>query len=111
VSLPVELSAWAEEDIELQRSWYARHAGVDVASEYLDALWETVEQISRRPDVGRKRHFSPVDLRNVRSTIFTRHFKVHLLFYRIYPEKIEILRVMHGMRDLPRRLLEPPGED
>jgi len=36
-------------------------------------------------------------------------FKVHLIFYRVETEELDVFRVLHGMRDLPRRLTQPPG--
>jgi hypothetical protein len=40
-------------------------------------------------------------------------FAVHLIFYRHDAGKLFVERLMHGARDLPRRLLERPnpGED
>jgi plasmid stabilization system protein ParE len=41
----------------------------------------------------------------------TAPFRVHLIFYRVEGECLVVFRVMHGMRDLPRRLIEPPGSE
>jgi plasmid stabilization system protein ParE len=38
-----------------------------------------------------------------------RPFHRHLIFYRYDAEMVYILRVMHGARNLGRRLREPPG--
>jgi toxin ParE1/3/4 len=38
-------------------------------------------------------------------------FNVHLIFYRVVDDALFAERLMHGARDLPRRLLEPPGLD
>jgi len=36
-------------------------------------------------------------------------FHRHLLYYRISGEELVAFRVVPGERDLPRRLLDPPG--
>ena len=36
-------------------------------------------------------------------------FKKHVLFYEMLEDDVLMRRAMHGQRDLPRRLLEPPG--
>lgn len=38
-------------------------------------------------------------------------FHNHLLFYRVEEEALVLFRVLHGMRDLPRRLLGQPGAE
>lgn len=35
-------------------------------------------------------------------------FGVHLVFYRCAEKELSIERVMHGARDIPHRILEPP---
>ncbi len=36
-------------------------------------------------------------------------FSAHLVFYKFAGTEVSIERVMHGVRDLPRRLLEEPA--
>lgn len=36
-----------------------------------------------------------------------RGFPRHLIFYRALPDRVQILRVLHGARDLPRALSLP----
>jgi plasmid stabilization system protein ParE len=40
--------------------------------------------------------------------MLTKPFHAHIVFYRVGGDVIEIFRVMHGARDLPRRLQQPP---
>ena len=40
-----------------------------------------------------------------------RPFQKHVIFYRYDDKSLFAERVMHGTRDLPRRLLEPPAAD
>ena len=34
-----------------------------------------------------------------------------LVFYRVTADEVRAARLLHGMRDLPRRLLDPPGSE
>ena len=108
--LAAEIKPEAEQDIALQHEWYARKAGEDVAERYLAAFRTSIEELVRQPDLGKLRHFRAASLRDVRSLSIQRPFQVHLIFYCYSATKLEVIRVLHGMRDLPRRLLGPPGE-
>ena len=58
------------------------------------------------PGVGRM--FETVDprLQNIRQTAVSRRFRNYLIFYRATVDFIEILAIIHGMRDLPNLLPE-----
>ena len=47
-------------------------------------------------------------LKSVDFLVF-RPFSKHILFYELREDDVVMRRAMHGQRDLPRRLLEPPG--
>jgi plasmid stabilization system protein ParE len=66
-----------------------------------------LSKLSRQPDLGRVRHFRNPPLHGLRSLQVDPPFNRLLIFYR--HSKIEIVaeRLMHGARDLPRRLTEP----
>ena len=51
------------------------------------------------PRAGVHRHFRRKDLADVRSWPIG-GFKNHLIFYRPAPHGIEVLRILHGARDL-----------
>jgi plasmid stabilization system protein ParE len=43
--------------------------------------------------------------------VVPRPFQKHVLFYEVMDGEAVMRRVLHGHRDLPRRLLEPPGAE
>jgi plasmid stabilization system protein ParE len=43
--------------------------------------------------------------------VVPRPFQKHVLFYEVMDGEVVMRRVLHGHRDLPRRLLEPPGAE
>jgi hypothetical protein len=63
-----------------------------------------------QPDLGRPRHFRHRDLPGLRSFPVEHPFENLLIFYRANDETLDAIRLMHGARDLPRRLREPPED-
>ena len=55
------------------------------------------------PHMGRAREFRGRELRGLRSCPLT-GFPSWLVFYRVRGETVEIVRLLHGARDLPRAL-------
>ena len=102
-------SAFFSVDFDRQFRWYLEHAGERVAVRFLTAVTHTVEQLTRRPEIGRTRRFRHPELQGFRSFRVQPPFDAHLLFYRVVGSELSIERMMHGRRNLPRRLLEPPG--
>jgi plasmid stabilization system protein ParE len=112
--MPVRRSAVSEEareDLALQYAWYARVAGAEIAERYLHAFRQTMELLVHQPAAGVLRRFRHPRFKGVRSLQLPGAFRVHLLFYRAEDDVVVALRVLHGMRDLPRRIAEPPGSE
>ena len=109
MSLEISISARAEQDMTLQYRWYLENADEQIAERYLLAVHETIQTVAGKPDLGRPRHFTAPELACIRSIPVRKPFGRHLLFYWD-GNILRIERVMHGARDLPRRLLEEPGQ-
>jgi len=107
MSLEVSISLRAEQDMTLQYRWYLDNADLDIAERYLLAVHETILRIAERPDLGTRRRFQARELVPIRSIQVKKPFERHLLFY-MEGNSLRIERVMHGARDLPKRLLEDP---
>jgi plasmid stabilization system protein ParE len=111
MSLRVSSSHRAEADLAHQYRWYIDNASVEVAEVaegFLAAFDATVGTPAQQPSLGRSRKFRAPELAGIRSFPVGGRFGVHLIFYRIAGQTLAIERVMHGARDLPRRLLEAP---
>ncbi len=96
-------------DIERQFEWYAVKAGWEVAERYLAAMEATCKLLSAYPLLGSIIRSKHPRLRGWRSFIVLRPFNTHVLFYELTGGEVLLRRAMHGHRNLPRRLLEPPG--
>ena len=97
-------------DFEAQYGWYAAEAGAAVARAYLDAVHLTIEIVAEHPGLGRRRRFRHPLLGGIQSFRVSTPFQKHLVFYRQSDACLMVERIVHGARDLPRRLLEPPGD-
>jgi toxin ParE1/3/4 len=62
------------------------------------------------PSLGRLRHFKSPQLAGVRSSTLSARFTAHLIFYRDNGDNFSVERIIHGARDLERRLTEPFGD-
>jgi toxin ParE1/3/4 len=96
-------------DFENVFGWYVDKAGVELAWRFQRALDNSLAQLSIRPDLGRPRHFRHPKLRGLRTFPVEHPFDKILIFYRANDQTLDALRFMHGARNLPRRLIEPPS--
>jgi plasmid stabilization system protein ParE len=97
-------------DFDLQYRWYASQSGDVLARRYLEAVWRTLEELTERPGMGRRRRFRHPLLKGLRSFRVRPPFEVHLIFYRYSKKELSAERLMSGRRDLARRLREPPEQ-
>ena len=82
------------------------HIGADsptAAERLLDAVEEAVQLLLENARVGRLREFRSPPAQGIRSW-GVRGFESYLIFYRPDGENIEIVRLIHGARDIPRLL-------
>jgi toxin ParE1/3/4 len=96
-------------DFDQQYRWYLREAGDQVAGRFLSAVENTLQLLLKQPDLGRRRRFRNPALAEFRSYRVETPFQKFLVFYRHVADGISAERLLHGARDLPRRLSEPPG--
>jgi len=86
--------------LDLKKHWrYIAHDNVDAADRLLAAAEQTFDFIAAHPELGSQRAFRK--LVGVRSRAVD-GFGNYLVFYQSRGDQIVILRVLHGMRDLPR---------
>lgn len=95
-------------DFEAQFRWYLQAGGPELAKLYRAAMQTTLVKLCQQPETGRVRFPKDIELQGMRSCLLVKPFHRHLLFYRLAPEWVIVERTIHGARDLPRRLKEPP---
>jgi toxin ParE1/3/4 len=89
-------------------AWYVEKANTEVARRFQNALDNSLVKLSILPDLGRPRHFRHPKLQGLRSFLAEHPFEKILIFYRANENVLDAVRLMHGARNLPRRLVEPP---
>ena len=71
----------------------------EAALRFLDAVEATLRLLAENPELGPAREFERSELAGLRF-FPVKGFDKHLIFYRLVPHGIEVLRVLHGARDL-----------
>jgi toxin ParE1/3/4 len=82
------------------------HIGADspkAAERLLDAVEHAIALLLDRPLAGRAREFRSARAPGIRSWVVD-GFEAYLIFYRPLPTGIEIVRFVHGARDVPSLL-------
>jgi len=92
----------AEEDLT-EAYLYIGADSPDAAERLLDAVEEAVQFLLENPGVGRLRDFRSPRAQGVRSWV-VKGFQSYLVFYRPDGDDLEVVRFLHGARDLPRLL-------
>jgi plasmid stabilization system protein ParE len=90
--------------------WYRDNAGPEVAEQYVNAVEAALQKLAETPGLGRPRFKNWPELAGIHSWHVPRPFQRHLIFYRFDDMALSAERVIHGARDLLRRLRQPPGE-
>jgi toxin ParE1/3/4 len=110
--LTVKQSDYFWADLLKQVDWYRDKGGSEVAEKYVDAVEAALQELSETPGLGRPRFQNRPELAGIRSWRVTRPYHRHLIFYRIDEESLILTaeRILHGARDLPRRLRQSPYE-
>lgn len=91
----------AVRDLEEQAEYLARQGSTEAAVRFYRAAERTFTLIASQPEMGRVRPFRRAALAGVR--VFPlQGFQRHLIFYRPLTDGIEVLRVLHGARDIER---------
>jgi|AntDeeMinimDraft_5_1070356.scaffolds.fasta_scaffold41605_1 plasmid stabilization system protein ParE len=90
MTLELRVRPDAEDDLEEAAAWYEQQRS-GLGDEFLDEVRSTFRQISERPSMF------PVLHRNTRRAL-THRFPFGV-FYRVQPEHVVVVAVMHGSRD------------
>ena len=100
---------WA--DLLKRVDWYRDRASPDVAERFVNVVEATLESLQRTPGLGRLRFSRWPDLAGLHSFRVQRPFHRILIFYRFDAEYVRAERLIHGARDLPRRLRQSPYDE
>jgi toxin ParE1/3/4 len=97
----------ADRDLDDYADYLAEHASLDVALRFFDAVHSTFALIATQPNMGWRSRIKYPGLETLR-VFRVAGFEQMLILYRTLPEGVDILRVIHGSRNL-RALLRREG--
>ncbi|AGA25380.1 type II toxin-antitoxin system RelE/ParE family toxin [Singulisphaera acidiphila] len=89
----------ADADLDHQANDLAREASLDTALRFYDAARTTFEKITQNPGIGQRRDSLDPRLTGLR-VWRVEGFEKYLIFYRPGDAGVDIIRVLHGARDI-----------
>lgn len=89
----------AAQDLDSQAEYLAQHAGVETGVRFYRAAEETFRMLASRPEMGRVVEFPHPTLSGLRAFPL-REFPRHLVFYKFIGNDLDVVRVLHGARDI-----------
>lgn len=95
----------ADSDIDHQLEYFAIEAGLVTARRFLQALRKTCGALQESPELGRIRRVQDQRLEGIRFWPVA-GFRRHLIFYIPTDTAIDVVRVLHGARDIERLLYD-----
>ena len=78
---------------------YIAEDSLDVSDRFLIAAETTFKQLAKTPAMGKLTDFPHPNLADIRQQSI-KGLRKYLIFYRITESEIDILRVIHGARDI-----------
>ncbi|MEC9373647.1 MAG: type II toxin-antitoxin system RelE/ParE family toxin [Planctomycetota bacterium] len=98
MKVQVRVHARAVRDVESQAVFIAAESA-DAAERIWDAFGMAIEQVAANPGIGKRWETDDSRIAGVRWWSLP-GFDQHLLFYCATDQRLDILRVIHGARDL-----------
>lgn len=105
ITKPVIPRDRAVRDVEEIVDYYLMEGSEQVAIGFIDALEQAYAHIGENPATGSSRYAFELDLPGLRSWPLARY--PHLIFYVEREGHIDVWRVLHGKRAIPKWMQEP----
>ena len=96
---PLRVLPRADADVDEAAEYYAEEASLEVALRFLGAVQQVYEFVRSNPEAGSPGQYESRELQGMRRWPVPR-FDSYLVFYRLAGEWVEIVRVLHGARDI-----------
>lgn len=78
---------------------YIAENDLDIGISFLVAVEDSLDQLSKFPFAGRLKEFGNEELGSIR-VWHVKGFENYLLFYSVGEGSVELIRVLHGARDI-----------
>lgn len=96
----------AKRDLVAEWVWYAENVSIEVADRFLKATDDTLNLLARQPRSGNPFRVRKPSLQGMRRCPVSGGFEKILLFYFPLEDGVDLIRVVHGSRDLERLVAE-----
>ncbi len=107
--LRIDVRPRAEADIDAALDHYLLEGGLDVAERFGGALGEALDRLARNPGIGSPRYADAAAILGLRA--WSLRWWPYLVFYVHGADAIDVVRVLHGARDIPVTLAEPDAPE
>ena len=92
---------------DVRREWvYLHQFGEALADRFIERVEQSLRLLASQPGVGHPGRYRHPDLVVLRARAVAKPFGDWLVFYWDRPRHVHLFRLMHGARDLSRRLIE-----
>ena len=99
----------ADADVD-EAGLYIARDNLDAALRFYDAVDRTYRQIRDHPNRWPRYELDHPRLKELRKRAVA-GYRNYLVFYRIDADMVEIVRVLHGARDIPALLMEDADDE
>ncbi len=100
MSLPVDVSIRARSDLREILAFFKKH-DAKLSGRFRAAVKEGFSTLATHPGLGRAEDYGEAAFAGMRLCRVP-EFDKYLIFYRSFEDRIEIVRVVDGRRDLPK---------
>jgi len=101
----------ADRDIDDLADSISEHSNLDNALDFLAEVYVTFSLLASQPEMGWPSKMSAPQLKSARTFRVSDRLSDFLIFYQPHASGVEILRVVHGARDLPALFSQPGAFD
>lgn len=91
------LAEAAKNDLQEIYDFGINKFGYAQAKKYLEGLQEYFDALTKNPDMSKQRD-------EIKAGLYSLPHVSHVIFYRILPDRIRVVRVLHGRNDIPKHL-------
>ncbi len=97
----------ADSDIDEATDHYLSEAGITVATRFQDAIEQTWSVIREQPELGAAPEWLSSRLLGCRKWQVAKPFQIYQVFYCVSDDFLDVVRVLHGSRDIEAELSGP----
>lgn len=90
----------ADRDIDDISDYIAGEAGLEVGVRFLSEVYRTFALVASQPRIGWHCRIDHPQLKSARTFRVSGRFEEYLVFYQPYKNRLEVMRLLNGSRDL-----------